>query len=194
LSPAIAAAIVVGLLLIAVVLGKLIARRIPGYQLSADTRDTVKLATGLVATMAALLLGLLISSAKNGHDARRGQVIQMAAKIMLLDRVLARYGPEATDARTKLRAAVEEMMTQVWSGGRGQRAEVRFGQGAGDATYIAIESLDPPVGDETEHLREVALARAIEIAELRVLLLAHSIPTISLPILSWWSSGSSRSS
>ena len=58
-----------------------------------------QLALGLVSTMAALVLGLLVSSAKSSYDTERSEVIQMAAKVAFLDRVLATYGPEAADAR-----------------------------------------------------------------------------------------------
>ncbi|HYW71211.1 MAG TPA: hypothetical protein VE961_09260, partial [Pyrinomonadaceae bacterium] len=80
MNPAFIAAIISGCLLAAVFLGMRIRALLPEHHLSADTKDTVKLAMGLVATMAALLLGLLVSAAKGTYDAERGQVIQMAAK------------------------------------------------------------------------------------------------------------------
>jgi hypothetical protein len=182
MSPAIVAAAVLACLLIAVFLGKRIGRRIPEQHLSADSRDAVKLATGLVATMAALLLGLLVSTAKGGHDTRRSQVIQMAAKIIFLDRVLAGYGPEAADARVKLRVAVDDMVEQIWSVQGRPRGEVNLGHQAGDEAYLAIESLSPR--DEWQRgLKEKAAARAIELGEQRALLLAQSVPSISMPML-----------
>jgi hypothetical protein len=75
-------------LLAAVWIGMWLRRLLPEHHLSADSKDTVKLAIGLVATMSALLLGLLVSSAKTSYDTTRGQVIQMASKVALLDRVL----------------------------------------------------------------------------------------------------------
>ena len=72
----------------------------PQEHLTADSRDTIKLAMGLVAKMAALVLGLLVSSAKGSYDTERSEVIQMAAKVAFLDRVLAIYGPEAAEAHT----------------------------------------------------------------------------------------------
>ena len=182
MNSAIATVVVVASLLLAVLAGKIIARLGAGHHLSPDTRDTVKLCTGLIATMAALLLGLLVNSAKSGHDVRRSQVIQMAAKIMFLDRVLAAYGAEGAGARAKLQTAVEEMVSQVWSVEGRSRAEARYGHEAGDLAYLAIEALSPK--DEKERsLKEHATACAVEIGELRVLLLAQSIPSISLPIL-----------
>ena len=91
------ALIVFGCLVGAVLLGRTLRRVLPEDHLTADSRDTIKLAMGLVATMAALVLGLLVSSAKGSYDTERSEVIQMAAKIAFLDRVLAVYGPDAAE-------------------------------------------------------------------------------------------------
>src|SRR5438876_2865336 len=80
-------------------LARRVRRDLPEDHLSADSKDAVKLAMGLVATMTALVLGLLVSSAKGTYDTARSEVIQMAAKVAFLDRVLALYGPETADAR-----------------------------------------------------------------------------------------------
>ena len=86
MNTSLTAAIVCGCLFGAVLLGMGLRRVLPTHHLSAETRDTVKLAMGLVATMTALLVGLLISSAKNSYDSVRGEVMQMAARVVLLDR------------------------------------------------------------------------------------------------------------
>ena len=96
------ALIVFGCLVGAVLLGRTLRRLLPEDHLTADSRDTIKLAMGLVATMAALVLGLLVSSAKGSYDTERSEVIQMAAKVAFLDRVLTNYGPEAAGARAQL--------------------------------------------------------------------------------------------
>ena len=77
---------------------------LPPHHLSADTKDTVKLAVGLVATMTALVLGLLIASAKGSYDTARSEMTQMSAKLVFLDRILANYGPEAAGPRALLPA------------------------------------------------------------------------------------------
>jgi hypothetical protein len=70
-----------------ILIGGRLRRRLPAEQLSAESKDAVKLAPGLVGTMTAILLGLLISSAKSAFDTTRSEVIQMAAKVALIDRV-----------------------------------------------------------------------------------------------------------
>src|SRR4029434_9871453 len=100
-------------------LGRRVRRYLPEDHLSADSRDSVKLAMGLVATMTALVLGLLVSSAKDGYDTKRSVVIQMAAKVAFLDRVLALYGPETAEARGDLRTAVAEAVRHIWPTDKG---------------------------------------------------------------------------
>src|SRR5258705_13335273 len=101
MSIAVITAILFGCLVGVALLGRRVRHYLPENHLSADSKDAVKLAMGLVATMTALVLGLLVSSAKGTYDTARSEVIQMAAKIAFLDRVLGLYGPEAADARVE---------------------------------------------------------------------------------------------
>src|SRR5262249_38383485 len=78
-------------------LGLLLHTVLPQHHLSSETKDIVKLGMGLVGTMAALVLGLLVASAKGNYDAQSSEVTQLAANVALLDRVLARYGPETNE-------------------------------------------------------------------------------------------------
>ena len=75
---------------------------LPEEHLNTDSKDVVKVSIALVATMAALLLGLLIASAKGAYDTRRNQLLQVSADMILLDRALAHYGTDAKAARTML--------------------------------------------------------------------------------------------
>src|SRR2546430_15181927 len=74
-----------------------------------DSKDVVKMATGLIGTLAALVLGLLIASAKSSFDQKTSQVKQMTATIILLDDLLAQYGPEATPVRNLLRRSIQPL-------------------------------------------------------------------------------------
>src|ERR1700741_4332213 len=120
----------------AALVGRCVHRYLPEAHLSADSRDAVKLAMGLVATMTALVLGLLVSSAKGTYDTARSEVIQMAAKVPFLDRVLVLYGPEAAEARTELRATISAAVQHIWPTDRSGPAQLAPNQQAGDALYI----------------------------------------------------------
>jgi len=87
-------------------LGVLLQRLLPDRHLTAESKDVVRLAMGLVATTLALVLGLLIASAKNFYDIQTTEVTQLAANVLLLDRMLSHYGGEAGEARATLQKTV----------------------------------------------------------------------------------------
>ena len=95
-------------------LGLFVRTVLPGHHLSEDARDAVKLGAGLVATLTALVLGLLISSAKSSFDATSTLVTQSGAKILMMDRVLANYGSEAKEIRGLLQSFLRAKITKVW--------------------------------------------------------------------------------
>ena len=82
--------------------------------LSQDSKDVVKLGMGLIATTSALVLGLLIASAKTSFDTQNDEVKQAAANIVLLDRALAHYGPETKGARDLIRRAIAFRLATTW--------------------------------------------------------------------------------
>src|SRR6266516_3595205 len=137
------ALIVFGCLVGAVLIGRTLRRLLPEAHLSTESKDAVKLAMGLVATMSALVLGLLVSSAKGAYDTERSEVIQMAAKISFLGRVLGAYGPEAAGVRTQLRDTVEEGIRQMWPGEMRRPANFAPDTQAGNLVYGAIQRLSP---------------------------------------------------
>jgi Protein of unknown function (DUF4239) len=176
------ALIVFGCLVGAVLLGRALRRLLPEDHLTADSRDTIKLAMGLVATMTALVLGLLVSSAKEGYDTKRSEVIQMAAKVALLNRMLTLYGPEAAEARGDLRAAVADAVSRIWPTDRSGSAQLVPNQQVGDAFYVTVQRLSPH--DDTQRALKAQVATLmVDLGQLRSLLVAQSIPSISTPML-----------
>jgi hypothetical protein len=172
------------LLIAAVVAGMQFSEKL----LSSDTKDTVKLATGLVATMSALVLGLLVTSAKSAYDTVRSEVIGMSAKIVFLDRVLAGYGPESAEARSLLRQAIEESVNRMWPRESKRSGDLTPVTEAGDAVYMSIQKLAPK--DDTQRsLKTEATDLAVDLGKIRSLLAAQSIPSVSklmLTVLISW--------
>jgi hypothetical protein len=94
--------------------GTLLHVKLPENHRDGDSRDVIKLVMGLIATIAALVLGLLIASAHTAYDTQESEVRQLAVHLALLDRILAGYGPEAADARTMLREIVVSDVDRIW--------------------------------------------------------------------------------
>src|ERR1700730_9534681 len=105
-------------------LGMFLRAVLPEHHLSGDTKDTVRLGMGLIGTMAALVLGLLIASAKSFYDTQSSELTEMSAKIVLLDRVLAHYGPETKEARDLLHSAVARTLDRLWPKDPGQHSQM----------------------------------------------------------------------
>jgi hypothetical protein len=89
---------------------------VPRHHLGDDSISVVKLTTGLIATMAALVLGLLISSAKSSFDAVNSELVHNAASIILLDRILARYGPDTQAVRSQIKQSYATSIQILGSG------------------------------------------------------------------------------
>ncbi len=156
--------------------------RLPEHHLSSDTKDTVKLAMGLVATMTALILGLLVASAKSSYDTQKSAVIAAAAKLIVLDLGLAHYGPETAAARSDLREAVEDMAAKLWPKAGSEHARLDPNTLAGNRVYQAIEALTPQTDSQRE-LKSQVRNWSIEIGQMRWLLFAQSGSAISEPLL-----------
>lgn len=108
--------IVFGCISVGILVGFFLGRVLPKHHLSSESKDAIKMAWGIVATMAALVLGLLVASAKSTFDTVNNETTNAGAKLILLDHTLARYGPEAKTAREDLRAAVATRIQKIWSG------------------------------------------------------------------------------
>src|SRR4051794_5378448 len=93
--------------------------RLPAQHLSKETTDIVRLGVGVVATITALALGLLISSVKGSFDQVNRDVQMFATRLILTDRALRFYGPGAEDARVLLRRYTERALYETWRGDKG---------------------------------------------------------------------------
>ncbi|MGP0098401.1 MAG: hypothetical protein ACLPHI_15290 [Terriglobales bacterium] len=140
------------------------------------------LSMGLVATTAALVLGLLISSAKSFYDAQSAELTQMSAKIVLLDRLLAHYGPEAKDAREALRAAVAGSIDRIWPDEHTRASELLAPSTGAENVLVKIEALSPQ--DDTQRsLRAQSLNLTIDLAQTRWLIYEQGANSVSTPMI-----------
>jgi len=182
MNATITAVIVFGCLLGAVLIGRTLRRLLPEAHLSTESKDAMKLAIGLVATMSALVLGLLVSSAKGAYDTERSEVILMASKITFLGRVLDAYGPDAAGVRAQLRNTTDEAVQQMWPGQMRRPTDRNPDVQAGNLAYAALQQLSPQ-SEMQKILKSQATTLAADVAQTRSLLAAQSVPSVSLAML-----------
>lgn len=172
------------------VLGLLLSGLLPEGHLRDNSRDTVKVVTGMIATLAALVLGLLISSANSSFDAVDTAITQSGAKIILLDRALANYGPDTKEVREQLRSTVVAGIEMFWPQEKAQGSGLEgFERASGmEALQTKIRELAPTT-DIQRQLRSEADKLSGDMLEARWLLIAqaqHAIPMTFLVVLLFW--------
>jgi Protein of unknown function (DUF4239) len=165
-------------------LGMLLRSRLPENHLSSDSKDVIKLTMGVLGTMAALVLALLISSAKSSHDTQSSEMMQMAADFISLDRVLVHYGPQTKEAREQLRAVVVHGLGQFEGVNNNRTATLDSSAvRAGAESFVEkIQQLQPQ-NDYQRSLQAQAIQISGEAGRMRSLLLEQTQGTIPMPFL-----------
>jgi hypothetical protein len=168
-------------------LGMTIHTLLPEPHLNSESKDVIKLGMGLIATMSALVLALLTNSAKGSYDTQRNEVTQVSANVILLDRVLAHYGPETKEARDLMKLSAAAMIDRIWPNDV-QTARSGPISTSGELFFDKIQELAPK-NDVQHALQAQALSLSIEIGQARLLLFeqgGRSIPMPFLVLLIFW--------
>ena len=174
--------------MVGAVVGSIVGKRLPEHHLSEASKEIVKFGAGFIATMAALVLGLLVASAKGSYDAKAAEMQQAGAKIILLDQILRQYGQEAKPARDLLRALLIQRQSMTWV--RSETAAVaqgRTGSAAaerppGDDLRTTIAALVP--ANDTQRAAQARSLQTIDdFMQMRWLFIAQSTDRVSMPLL-----------
>ena len=153
---------------------------LPEQHLADDTKDVVRLGTGLIGTISALVLGLLIASANSSYNDHSAHVQQIAADVILLDQILALYGPEAKPARVQLRQAIGPMVNRIW---RENRSDSAYQASSAGRDFVAIILQLTPQNEAQRTLKDRAIQAIADIAQTRLLLFEQSGSSLPLPFL-----------
>lgn len=170
--------------------GVCVRKLLPQDHLDSDSRDVVKLGAGLIATLAALVLGLMVSSAKGTFDSISAGLTQITANFSNLDRTLDQYGPEANVARDQLRHSIASTLQFIWPKTKAKTGGIRAVELSTEIETVGdtIRRLNP--NDESQRiLKAVALQVYGEGMRLRWTLIQQaqaSIPTVFLVVLIFW--------
>ena len=170
--------------------GLVLRRILPAEHLNDPAKEVVKLSMSLIATMAALVLGLLVASAKTSWDTQATELRQIAADSALLDRNLQLYGTETAPIRADLRRAIGHVAQSIWLDGsdRGQALDSEPMRERVAKLLSSIEALEPHNG-----VQKFSQSNAIQLLYLlgqtRFMLIqqqSSSIPPPFLVILTFW--------
>jgi hypothetical protein len=165
-------------------LGMWLRNVLPAHHVDNDARDSIKTGIGLIATMSALVLGLITASAKSSYDNVDTAVRAAAVDVLTFDRLLARYGPESSAIRASLKQLVAQRVDAIWPAD--SRRPVQLDS---QRNLSAVESLIEQIRQLAPHspAQENIKSRALELAEsllkVRWLVAAEGNRTIPVPFL-----------
>jgi len=184
MSAVVIAAIVLLCVFGGAMVGRGLRRHLPDHHLSDDSKDTVKLAIGVIATLSALVLGLMVSSAKGTFDRMGDEFTQAAATVVQLDHALAEYGPETIGIRGKLRQNFQIVVEALVAEDRSQLAKLQTPAAGNRIEDVAtgIRMLAPR-DDIQREVRARALSLVDVVSANRALLLLQQHVSISTPLL-----------
>jgi hypothetical protein len=171
-----------------VLIGMFAARRLPGQHLSSETQSAITVSVAVIATLAALVLGLMITAANSSFSARTDEVRQLSLQLIRIDRNLRRYGPEADNARAKLRewatAKTQQLFPEKGKPTVSTQTAIEMLEGVQDA-LLALTPKDA----RQKYLHELCLGLSSNIIQARWSLetrASHSIPLAFLILLIFW--------
>src|SRR5580692_10580109 len=168
------------LMLGGIFLGASLRTALPQHHLSKDSQDVVRLGVGLIATISALVLGLLIAAAKSSFDTQTGQVRQITADLILLDNILAQYGPDARPVRQQIRSTVGPFADRLWREKESAITGPFETDGTEDQVYLGIQKLSPQ-DNVQRSLQSRAIQVSNDLAQARFLLFVESENLIPTP-------------
>jgi hypothetical protein len=180
-------------------LGMLAGAILPKHHLSTESKDVIKVVMAMTATIAALVVSLMISTSKTSFDEKDSQLRQQAAFTIMLDRLLAQYGPETKDARIQLRGMTEDKLRAVWgedvNGKSDSDTNSDLDLGVLREKNFGIETLQQrlltlsPKTETQKVLKDKALEVSFKIAEGQWLLLeqlASRLQWVFIALVTFW--------
>jgi hypothetical protein len=146
-----------------------------------DSRHLLQTGLGIIGTMAGLVLGLLVASATASYNAQRNEVDDVSSKVVLLDRVLAHYGPQAGAPRRVLRQTVQRALITIWPQEKSGSPGMRPSAGA-EVLLDEISGLSPK-NDVQTTLKPQAMGLLMNLAQIRWLMYEQADTSVSIPLL-----------
>jgi len=164
--------------------------RLPLFHLKGDSKDVMITATGMMATLVALIIGLLLSSAKDSYDEASAGLTEMGAKTLTLDYVLSLYGAETKSVRDNLRIVIASGMERIWHSHSPQQLDSLMSDKTNGMAnvYRNIHELSPQ-NDSQKNLKTEALELSKDLLQSRWMMIEQTqekLPSAFLVVLIFW--------
>ncbi|UOA09363.1 DUF4239 domain-containing protein [Methylobacter sp. S3L5C] len=190
MSAPLAAFVIFVCMLFGMALGSYLRLVLPDHHTQADSKDILKTSAGMMATLIALIIGLLVTSAKGNYDNTTSGITQSGAKIITLGYYLSNYGPEAKEAQELVRQATASAIERIWPDESTQGVDLtKMETATGMAeVYSKIRKLSPQ-NDSQKYLQTQALQISADMMQSRWMLIEQSqtnLPVIFLVVLTFW--------
>lgn len=170
--------------------GLLLAAKLPQHHLDSHSKEAIKIGAGLIATLTALVLGLLVSSAKSSYDSMNEELTQASATLIVLDRVLAKYGDETKPIREMLKQNLIFAHEQIWPSEARAKTNLQAVEKKKGMEAVRDKIMDlKPQNDKQRALLQEAEAVSTDLSHSRWLLIEHErgvLPTPFLVVLVFW--------
>ena len=177
-------------ILIGAAIGMVLKRILPAELLEGGSKEDIRLGAGFLSTLAALVIGLMIASAKNTYDTQNTNIRQLGTNAVLVDQMLTKYGPEAKEARTLLREMIPSATARIW--------QENISRKAGGSTFVVSETAErfynaveglKPANEEQASLKSRIIQITTEMGRTRLLVFTQSENAIPVPffvVLVFW--------
>ena len=188
MSPLTLSFVVLGCISAGAALGMFLGHSLVKHHLNPDAKEVLKIGMGLIATLAALVLGLLVAATKGTFDTQAGAVREIAANVLLLDRLLAVYVPDSKDARAVLHRAAIALHQDIDAPASSPGVPTYAARADMEDFYTKVAGLEPR-NDLQRGLKDRALAAFAELGQTRLRMITRggaSIPTPFLAVLVFW--------
>ena len=176
-------------ILIGAAAGMALKRFLPQSLLEGGSKEAIRLGASFLATLAALVIGLMIASAKNTYDAQNSNIRQLGTNAVLVDQMLLKYGPAAREARTLLREIIPSATARIWQENIATKGGSNFVvSSTGERFYDAIEGLKP-ANEEQTSLKARIIQITTEMGRTRLLVFTQNDNAIPVPffiVLVFW--------
>ena len=181
MNPVAISAVAFALIVASAIIGTLARSRMPEHHLTGDSKEVIRLATALVATLTGLVLALMFAATRTSFEHTSASVSRLAVSFTELDEVLEDYGPVALPIRKQLRTDLQPLMDSIWQEDAAAAGRPPGSRRSHVTSAVAMIRELQPANPVQASLQARALQIAADISQTRLALLSLPPDSVSTP-------------